>query len=199
MNKTWKSACFTACVREADKNLEFTNKNLVKNQLSTIITETNTKGKTPQNTLSRILQNFRDSGLINFIKNGIYQFRKIHLDMRQKRKNMSNGEKMIYSILMELGIDFFMEKTFDNLKDKGFLRFDFYFEINSIEFAIEYDGLQHKIPIKHFGGEEAFNVLKNHDELKTKYCKENNIHLIRIDKFSKAFAFKKIIQEIINK
>ena len=45
---------------------------------------------------------------------------------------------------------------------------------------IEYDGDQHFKPIKYFGGEEKYNILKNNDEIKNEYCKTHKINLIRI-------------------
>lgn len=197
MTYSWKASCFKACMLEADKNLEFTNQNLIKKQLPTIIEETATKGKTPANTLSRILQTFRDAGLVKFIRSGYYSLIPQTIDMSSLKKKASQGERMIFSILRELNIDFVREKTFKNLKCNGFLRFDFYFEINSIAFAIEYDGEQHRKPIKYFGGKDAFESLKKRDEMKNKYCKENNIQLIRISDLNKTKAFMKILTNII--
>lgn len=49
-----------------------------------------------------------------------------------------------------------------------------------INVAIEYDGLQHYVPIEHYGGEEGFaNRLRN-DDIKIRYCKDNDIKLVRI-------------------
>ena len=45
---------------------------------------------------------------------------------------------------------------------------------------IEYDGLQHFRPVGIFGGEKAFQQNKLRDELKTLYCRNNNIRIIRI-------------------
>lgn len=46
--------------------------------------------------------------------------------------------------------------------------------------CIEYDGRQHFIPIKMFGGDKALERTKKHDYIKSKYCTDNNIQLIRI-------------------
>lgn len=46
------------------------------------------------------------------------------------------------------------------------------------DFYIEYDGIQHYKPI--VGGEEGFIKLKERDDIKSKYCKDNNIELYRI-------------------
>ena len=45
---------------------------------------------------------------------------------------------------------------------------------------IELDGIQHFEPVEFFGGEEGFKSLQERDAIKTNYCKENNIDLIRI-------------------
>jgi hypothetical protein len=34
--------------------------------------------------------------------------------------------------------------------------------------------------VKHFGGEKALKQNKIRDEIKNTYCKDNNIHLVRI-------------------
>ena len=46
--------------------------------------------------------------------------------------------------------------------------------------CIEYDGIQHFEPIERFGGKEEFSRTKIRDNIKTQYCKDNNIKLIRI-------------------
>ena len=56
--------------------------------------------------------------------------------------------------------------------------YDFYLpEHNTI---IEFNGLQHYKPIKWFGGVETFKACVERDEIKRKYCQENNIKLIII-------------------
>ena len=49
--------------------------------------------------------------------------------------------------------------------------------------TIEYDGIQHFEPKDFFGGEESFSKLKEHDSIKSNYCMENNIRLLRIPYF----------------
>ena len=56
--------------------------------------------------------------------------------------------------------------------------FDFYIPKSNI--CIEYDGMQHYQPIEHFGGEERQKEDNIRDNIKTEYCKNNNIKLIRI-------------------
>ena len=45
---------------------------------------------------------------------------------------------------------------------------------------LEFDGEQHFYSIDYFGGEESFNLQQERDERKNKWCKENNIRLVRI-------------------
>lgn len=49
---------------------------------------------------------------------------------------------------------------------------------------IECDGIQHKKPIEHFGGEERYEYQKLNDSIKDKYCIEKSIKLIRVSNFS---------------
>ena len=56
--------------------------------------------------------------------------------------------------------------------------FDFY--LPELNICVEFDGIQHFKPIKYFGGEKTLKITQKHDKMKNEYCKENNIHLIRI-------------------
>ena len=92
--------------------------------------------------------------------------------------NRSNGEKIISDWLTVHNIDFIFQKKFDNCKDKRMLPFDFY--IPKKVTAIEFDGKQHESPIDFFGGEEGLKYRMKHDEIKTQYCLDNGIKLLRI-------------------
>lgn len=108
--------------------------------------------------------------------------------------NQSIGEKKIKQILEEMKIDFVYEKTFDDCKDKNVLAFDFY--LKDYNLCIEFDGLQHFIPIAHFGGEENLRKIQYHDEIKNNYCKQNGIKLLRI-KYNKYDKLEEIIKEYL--
>lgn len=60
----------------------------------------------------------------------------------------------------------------------GRQHFDIYFPNHNI--AVEYDGQQHFIPIKHFGGKITYDKTKKRDKLKDKLAIENNCYLFRI-------------------
>lgn len=64
--------------------------------------------------------------------------------------------------------------------DNRCLIFDFKIKINNKVAFIECDGEQHYRPLKHWGGEKRFNNQQKRDQIKNKYCKENNIPLLRI-------------------
>ena len=95
--------------------------------------------------------------------------------------NLSFGENKITKILQQHSINFETQKKFENLKFSNgyFARFDFYLpDYNTI---IEYDGRQHFIQGNGvFDNKEKFAQTQAHDQIKNKYCKNNNIILIRI-------------------
>lgn len=88
-------------------------------------------------------------------------------------KQFSKGNEKIKKLLSEAGINFEQEKKFLTCKDKKELPFDFY--VNN-QYLIEYDGSQH------YDENTIFNYeyTHQHDLMKSKWCKDNNIPLIRI-------------------
>ena len=107
----------------------------------------------------------------------------------------SKGELRVKEVLEENEIKFTPQKYFEDCKDKNPLPFDFYLDDYNI--AIEYDGTQHYFPTAFFtrdeeAAKENFEYVKAHDKIKTKYCEDNGIKLIRIPYWS----FNKI-EEII--
>ena len=89
----------------------------------------------------------------------------------------SKGELKISKILTENNIPFEKEKNFDSCKSENnrYYKFDFY--VNN-KYLIEYDGQQHFNTDSGWG--EPLEQLQKRDEYKNKWCKENNIPLIRI-------------------
>ncbi|HBB9485894.1 Uncharacterised protein [Escherichia coli] len=100
----------------------------------------------------------------------------------------------IQNFLKTCDIMFEMEKKFDSCKNINHLPFDFY--IPELNLLIEYDGIQHFKPIEYFGGEEGLAEQQRNDEIKNKYCYDNNITLLRI-KYSDDHI--KIIKDFISK
>ena len=93
---------------------------------------------------------------------------------------LSKGEKKIKEYLEKYNYKFTQQKKFKDLKDISYLSFDFYIKYNNKKYAIEYDGMQHFFPIDYFGGDEALKKNNKRDLIKTKYCIDNDIILIRI-------------------
>ena len=88
----------------------------------------------------------------------------------------SKGEQKINLFLKERNILFVRNKTFDDLKDKKFLSYDFY--TPEYNLLIEYNGKQHY-------KENSFKrhdlkLQRHHDWLKRKYAKNHNIKLLTI-------------------
>ena len=92
--------------------------------------------------------------------------------------NESKGEKRVAKYLDSKNIDYKKQYKFNECRSKKKLPFDFY--IPSLNIAIEYDGRQHYEIIDYFDGLDGFIDTKVRDTIKTIYCKENNIKLIRI-------------------
>lgn len=92
--------------------------------------------------------------------------------------NMSKGERKVASLLDKYRIDFDQQYTFLGCRNRRVLPFDFYLPDYNI--CIEYDGEQHFKPIDHFGGQEYFDKRKENDLIKTRFCEENDIGLVRI-------------------
>ena len=90
----------------------------------------------------------------------------------------SKGEKIISNILDKLSITYTPQYRFSNCKAKQSLPFDFY--LSKLNICIEYDGEQHyKYGCFNSNLLDLMNR-KYYDNIKTQYCKDNNIKLIRI-------------------
>lgn len=91
----------------------------------------------------------------------------------------SKGEREVEQFLKENKITFIYQYSIKySLNKKGKTYIDFYLPDYNI--FIEYNGMQHYIPIKHFGGELKFYEQVQRDSYVRNYCKENNIKLIEI-------------------
>ncbi len=98
----------------------------------------------------------------------------------------SKGEKSICLWLDGRNIEYMRQKTFIDCRDNKSLPFDFY--LSKYNICIEYDGIQHFEPVDFSGkGKEwakmQFEYTQRHDKIKTEYCQNNNIKLLRIAYF----------------
>jgi hypothetical protein len=95
----------------------------------------------------------------------------------------SKGEILIAKFLNDLKINFVTQKKFSDCLGINTIRprklpFDFY--LPDFNIIVEFDGVQHFRPVDIFGGDQGFIKLKINDEIKDKYCKDNEIKIIRI-------------------
>jgi very-short-patch-repair endonuclease len=91
----------------------------------------------------------------------------------------SSGEKEISKFLRKNNINFIREHRFSECRGKKHkLPFDFY--IPMMRTCIEFDGKQHFQPMDFFGGKKSYDDLKINDKIKSEYCEDNYIDLIRI-------------------
>ena len=69
--------------------------------------------------------------------------------------------------------------------------------IPSLQTAIEYQGIQHYLPIDFFGGEEALAQRQELDQIKKQLCTENDVRLIewQYDKEPSAQNIKELLSE----
>lgn len=97
----------------------------------------------------------------------------------------SFGELTIIQLLNKNDIIYKKEYTFNDLKDKGNLRFDFAILDRQKEVLglIEFQGTQHYInkPIGYYT-QEKIDIIKKHDIIKQQYCNKNKIPLLILNK-----------------
>jgi hypothetical protein len=182
---TWELSTAKAIIRLYGDQ-EFKRQSIITDALGRIVEQTNSVGKTPGSTLSRVLQCLRDCGALVFVSKGRYRL--IHMQLwSDVDRKMSKGEKLVklqLELLKVYNVDFVQEKIFPDLRDDGFLRMDFVVYKDGTTYAIEFDGDQHRQPCKMFGGFKNFIRTKYHDRLKDTYCKERNISMLRLSKLN---------------
>lgn len=85
----------------------------------------------------------------------------------------------VQRILDEYGLSYEKEKTFNDLKMKRMLRYDYY--VDSLNCLIEFDGEQHYYEIDYFKDSKDAHLKRYaSDKMKSDYALKNNINLIRI-------------------
>lgn len=121
-----------------------------------------------------------------------------------KKCSESLGERAVRHFLERNKIEFTTQKTFDDCKNPKtgrHLKFDFY--LQKLNVIVEFDGQQHVEPPKNFFGRvftesEAsliFDKIKYTDEIKNKYCKDNNIALVRVPHTKRKTLDKFLVKE----
>ena len=92
--------------------------------------------------------------------------------------NSPKGETVISKVLDTLNLSYETQQTFNDLKDKTYLSYDFYIPDQNI--LIEYQGIQHYQPVDIFGGETQFKTQQKHDKMKLDYAKNHGYNLILV-------------------
>jgi very-short-patch-repair endonuclease len=105
-----------------------------------------------------------------------------HIHIKHKRGcpicKESSGERIIRRLLEDNNIKYDRQKRFDDCKYRRTLPFDFYLPQYNI--CIEFDGEQHSNENHYFNEKNNYSETIKKDQIKTEYCKNSNIKLIRI-------------------
>ena len=108
----------------------------------------------------------------------------------------SKGEKIIINILTNMNITFEKQKRFKGCCDKRSLPFDFYIQYNDEYKLIEYQGIQHYVPIFGSNPTAVLNGTKRRDKIKKNWCKKHGIKLLTIPYWKLNYAIK-LIEDFI--
>ena len=92
--------------------------------------------------------------------------------------NNSKGELKIIKYLENNKIQFETQKTFNGLKYKQSLYYDFY--LSDYNICIEFDGEQHFTKYRFEKDDKKLKIRQLRDQIKNNFCKNNDIKLIRI-------------------
>lgn len=102
----------------------------------------------------------------------------------------SVGEVKIFNVLNDYGLPFEEEYEFADLVSSNgrHLRFDFavFDKYGRIAFLVEFQGKQHYIPVKAFGGEKGFHKQRANDRKKREYCLKHRYNLVCIPYWDEA-------------
>lgn len=127
---------------------------------------------------------------------GVY----LHCGVGCPNCHKSNFEKEVQMILDNNDIAYIQQFKFRDCRDKNPLPFDFY--LKDLNILIEVDGEGHYKPIRRsrsMSDDDAIKQLetiKYHDSIKTQYCVDNNIKLIRIPYWERNNIEKYLLREI---
>lgn len=124
----------------------------------------------------------------------------------------NKGEAALYGLLLDMGYEVHKQKKYEDLKDKDYLKYDFY--LPEYNLLIELDGEHHR-ESKYYRStknmtNEEIEIVKTEallklqdrqrkDRLKDDYAKNNNINLLRIEYNNSKIELKKWKKLISNK
>lgn len=176
---------------------------LLAHHLPTMITLVGSVGGTPAQTVSRVLQDLRDAGIIQFIRAGVYR---VLVDQNEALKllatytegRISKGERMIARLLDSMGIVYTREKMFKTMRANGYLRYDFFFVIKDIKFAIEFNGIHHYCAVEYFGGIPRMIQTNLLDKIKRIHSITHNINQLNVREYNANVVYNKIEDHVLN-
>src|SRR5690554_891417 len=113
--------------------------------------------------------------------------------------NPSKSEVKIAEILTRENVSFVMQYRIPECRNKRELPFDFaIIKDDNVLFLLEFDGRQHFMPVKKFGGEDGFRKTQENDQIKNAFCKSNNISLERIS-YKQSNNIEKALLQLLEK
>lgn len=92
----------------------------------------------------------------------------------------SHGEDIIKKYLDNNQIKYEWQKKFDDLYGDYNRKLSYDFYLPEYNLLIEYQGKQHYVPVKLFGGEEGLKIRKRYDDKKRNYASTHSINLLEI-------------------
>lgn len=127
-----------------------------------------------------VYENSKSKVKIKCEKHGVFeQFASSHMSgVGCPGCHSSHGETKIANYLQKNNIIFETQKTYQDLKDKECLSYDFYLPDKNL--LIEFNGEQHYNSKAFNKTYKEFLVQKHHDWLKRKYAEDNKINLLVI-------------------
>lgn len=113
----------------------------------------------------------------------------------------SAGEYAVREYLESNNYNFIPQYRFADCRNIYALPFDFF--LPDLNITIEFDGAQHYIPVKRGNqtdveAELCLREIQKRDNIKTQYCKDNHITLIRIPYWELKHV-NKILEKELNK
>lgn len=104
--RTWRDSVLDALVRVARRNLAGTvdRRGLIAEELDTIVSETRSEGATSSYTMSRILQELRDEGVIEFLGGGRYRLIQTPIHIETSDLSDTEIDLAIEQRLLRLGV-----------------------------------------------------------------------------------------------
>lgn len=113
----------------------------------------------------------------------------------------SKGERFIKETLDSYNISYTIQKTYEDLKNKGkYSPYDFAIlgKDNNVICLVEYDGIQHFKEVKYFGGRTKLESQQRRDKMKNNYAKSIGVELLRIPYTMTKEEIKQLLKKFIN-